>query len=405
MTAVNQEVRIASIGNVDSGKSTTISVLSKNIMDNGKGTARENLLKHPHEKTSGRTSSISHSFVKKNDRTFTFIDLAGHEKYLKTTVSGLNGYFIDYGMVVIGADRGIIGMTKEHLIVALSLNIPLFVVITKIDVAIEQKLKNIEKRLTVIFNNKFAGKKEIIFIDETNIATFIKTYNPFGNIMPIFKISNVTGQNLNVFKKFVYNLKPVKIRGSTTNPAAKFVIDTRFKLADIGLVVTGTAREGTFIKDKVYYLGPFGKEYKKITIRSIHNNFKEDINILAAGEGGCFNIKFVNSKDKVDIDRIRKGHMVFSYPSCAQRFEAKIKILHHPTTIKKNYEPTIHCGIVRQVAKIYDMDKPLIRTGDETNASFMFKYRPEYIEVGSKITFREGRTKGIGTVTKVIEIN
>ena len=202
MTAVNQEVRIASIGNVDSGKSTTISVLSKNIMDNGKGTARENLLKHPHEKTSGRTSSISHSFVKKNDRTFTFIDLAGHEKYLKTTVSGLNGYFIDYGMVVIGADRGIIGMTKEHLIVALSLNIPLFVVITKIDVAIEQKLKNIEKRLTVIFNNKFAGKKEIIFIDETNIATFIKTYNPFGNIMPIFKISNVTGQNLNVFKVF-----------------------------------------------------------------------------------------------------------------------------------------------------------------------------------------------------------
>ena len=154
MTTVNHEVRIASIGNVDSGKSTTISVLSKNIMDNGKGDARKNLLKHPHEKTSGRTSSISHSFIRRAKDIFTFIDLAGHEKYLKTTVSGLNGYFIDYGMVVIGADRGIIGMTKEHLIVALSLEIPLFVVITKIDVAVQKKLNNIEKRLKMIFNNK-----------------------------------------------------------------------------------------------------------------------------------------------------------------------------------------------------------------------------------------------------------
>ena len=51
------------------------------------------------------------------------------------------------------------------------------------------------------------------------------------------------------------------------------------------------------------------------------------------------------------------------------------------------------------------MDKPLMRTGDEATAKFMFKYRPEYIEVGSKITFREGRTKGVGTVTKVITIN
>jgi len=405
MNIVNHEVRIAAIGNVDSGKSTTISVLSKNIMDNGKGIARQNLLKHPHEKTTGRTSSISHSFVRKEDNIFTFIDLAGHQKYLKTTVSGLNGYFIDYGMVVIGADRGIMGMTKEHLIVALSLEIPLFVVITKIDVAVKAKLDHIEKRLTVIFNNKFAGRKNIEFIDESNIETFIKTYDPYRNIMPVFKISNVTGHNLDVFKKFVYNLKPVKKRGSGDHLDTKFVIDTRFKLDGIGLVVTGTARQGTFVKDKAYYLGPFGKEYKRITIRSMHNNFKEDIDTLTAGEGGCFNIKFINPKDKVDIDRIRKGHIVISRPSCATKFEAKIQILHHPTTIKKNYEPTIHCGIVRQVAKIYEMDKPLIRTGDETNAKFAFKYRPEYMEVGSKITFREGRTKGIGVVTKVLTIN
>ena len=109
----------------------------------------------------------------------------------------------------------------------------------------------------------------------------------------------------------------------------------------------------------------------------------------------------MNSKDKVDINKIRKGHILLRQPGSVSRFNAQIKILHHPTTIKTNYEPTIHCGVVRQSAKIIKMDKELVRSGDVSNAEFMFKYRPEYIEEGSRITFREGRTKGIGTITKI----
>ena len=63
------------------------------------------------------------------DKIYAFIDLAGHAKYLKTTVSGLSGCFIDYAMVTIGGDRGIVGMTKEHMRIAIALNIPLFIVL------------------------------------------------------------------------------------------------------------------------------------------------------------------------------------------------------------------------------------------------------------------------------------
>ena len=42
----------------------------------------------------------------------TFIDLAGHEKYLKTTVFGLTGYAPDFAMLMIGSNMGIVGMTK-----------------------------------------------------------------------------------------------------------------------------------------------------------------------------------------------------------------------------------------------------------------------------------------------------
>ena len=37
----NIEIRIASIGNVDSAKSTTISCISNDILDDGRGSARK----------------------------------------------------------------------------------------------------------------------------------------------------------------------------------------------------------------------------------------------------------------------------------------------------------------------------------------------------------------------------
>jgi GTPase len=41
--------------------------------------------------------------------------------------------FLDFGMLMIGANAGIVGMTKEHLGLALALSVPVFVVVTKID--------------------------------------------------------------------------------------------------------------------------------------------------------------------------------------------------------------------------------------------------------------------------------
>ena len=48
------EIKIGAIGNVDSGKTTTVSVICNNIIDDGKGFARNKILKHPHENISGR---------------------------------------------------------------------------------------------------------------------------------------------------------------------------------------------------------------------------------------------------------------------------------------------------------------------------------------------------------------
>ena len=65
----------------------------------------------------------------------TLLDLCGHEKYLKTTVFGLTSHFPDYAMIIVGANMGVQRMTKEHLGIAIALKIPLYVILTKIDIA------------------------------------------------------------------------------------------------------------------------------------------------------------------------------------------------------------------------------------------------------------------------------
>jgi GTPase len=61
--------------------------------------------------------------------------LCGHEKYLKTTMFGLVGLLPDYSMIIVGANMGVSRMTKEHLGISLALKVPIFIVITKIDIA------------------------------------------------------------------------------------------------------------------------------------------------------------------------------------------------------------------------------------------------------------------------------
>ena len=58
----------------------------------------------------------------------------------------------------------------------------------------------------------------------------------------------------------------------------------------------------------------------------------------------------------------------------------------------------LHVGPVSQTCAIIDIDRAYIRTGDRALVAFRFVQRPEYLALGDRILFREGRTKGLGIV-------
>lgn len=62
----------------------------------------------------------------------------------------------------------------------------------------------------------------------------------------------------------------------------------------------------------------------------------------------------------------------------------------------------VHCGSIRQTASILTMSKECLRTGDKAVVHFKFIKNPEYLNLNQRLVFREGRTKAVGNVSKVI---
>ncbi|MFY4815901.1 GTP-binding protein, partial [Haloarcula sp. AONF1] len=70
----------------------------------------------------------------------------------------------------------------------------------------------------------------------------------------------------------------------------------------------------------------------------------------------------------------------------------------HPTRIQEGYEPVVHLETVSEAAAFFPENGRLL-PGDTGEARVRFKFRSYLIEEGQRFVFREGSSKGVGTVT------
>jgi GTPase len=434
------ETRIAVVGNVDAGKSTMLGVLVKGGLDDGRGKARVNLFRHKHEIESGRTSSVGMEIMgfdtmgkvvaaevpgrklsweeigKRSAKVITFTDLAGHERYLRTTVFGLLSSSPNYCLLMVAANNGLIGMSKEHLGIALALNVPVMVVITKIDICPPQILEQTIQQITRIL--KSPGARKIpIFIKNREECINTATQFVSQRICPIFQVSNVTGECLDLVRAFL-NILPHHGHYDAEAPFEFHVNDT-FSVPFVGTVVSGIVKSGVIHAGDTVLIGPDSLgQFTTTTIRSIERK-RIPVPAASAGQSASFALKRVRRKD------VRKGMVVLpkiehNAPKVYREFVAEgpysppppcpsilpsnkttVLILSHATTIKTKYQAMLHVGPVSQTCAIIDIDRSFIRTGDRALVAFRFVQRPEYLAPGDRLLFREGRTKGLGIVKSV----
>jgi GTPase len=414
------DIRIAVCGNVDAGKSTLVGVLTSGKLDDGRGSQRVACFNFKHEKESGRTSSIGEMMIGFNTKgvcvnyeqghkmdignvmeqsykVVSFFDLAGHERYLKTTVSGMTGNMPDYCFLLVGANMGVTRMTKEHLGIAIALKIPIIIVITKIDMCPENVKKQTLTDLYQILKVRGVRKMPIPIRNGEDIMTAIRTSS--DRIAPIFEVSSVEGTNLDLLRKFL-NLIPPRIQwDKLKNLPTEITIDQTWFVAGVGTVVGGTVMQGIVTAGQTLLLGPDSTgKFESVQIKSIHSK-RTPVQSLSAGHSAGFALK------KIKRSAIRKGMVLAdakSDPHSTWIFEADVAVLFHSTTITVNYQPVIQCMTIRQSAKIVEiLEKEVLRTGDRAKVRFQFMFRPEFLKVGMRLIFREGRCKGIGVISAV----
>jgi len=158
----DDHIVVGTAGHVDHGKSTLVGTLVTGRPDDGEGGTRSYLDVRPHEIERGLSADLSYAvygfdtegpvrmdnpdrkgdrarIVAEANRLVSFVDTVGHGPWLRTTIRGLVGGKIDYGLLTVAADDGPTDTTREHLGILLATDLPTIVALTKVDIVDERR--------------------------------------------------------------------------------------------------------------------------------------------------------------------------------------------------------------------------------------------------------------------------
>lgn len=271
---------IGTAGHIDHGKTTLIKALTGIDTD----TTKE-------EKKRGMSINLGFAYLNlPNQQRVGFVDVPGHEKFIKNMVAGLPG--LNLILLVIDASEGIMPQTKEHIDILNLLGIHHFlIVLTKID-TIDAELKElvIEDIRDQLLHTPLE-KAEIIETDAISgkgIKQLLK------------KIEAYTEQTSE----------------QVSNGTPRLNIDRVFSVKGFGTVVTGTLLEGELTVGENCYLYP---NKRKVRIRNlqVHEN---NVQKAYAGQRTAINLANITREE------VTRGDVLSTADSLEESWMLDVKV-------------------------------------------------------------------------------
>ena len=237
---------IGTAGHIDHGKSALVRALT--------GTDPDRL---PEEKKRGITIDLGFAFL---GEIAAIIDVPGHERLIRNMVAG--AATIDFALLVVAADDGIMPQTTEHLQILRLLGIRYgAIVITKCDLVDNAWCDLIEEQIQTAVS-----------------ATFLQD-------APIFRVDSVSGRGIPALLQsligMLNTLSPREDRGVFRLP-----IDRVFSMTGRGTVVTGTVLAGSVQKNMRLTTMPRSYAYR---VKRVESNGRE-IDQAITGQRAALNI-------------------------------------------------------------------------------------------------------------------
>jgi elongation factor 1-alpha len=414
--ADDDHIVVGTAGHVDHGKSTLVGTLVTGEADDGEGGTRGYLDVQPHEVERGLSADLSYGVygfdeggdpvrmdnphrksdrarvVEASDRLVSFVDTVGHEPWLRTTIRGLVGQKLDYGLLTVAADDGPTEVTREHLGVLLATELPTVVALTKTDLVDDERLAAVERSVERMLRDV---DRTPLQVGRHGVEAAVEEISE--TVVPVVRTSAVTGDGLGTLDELFRRLPK---RTADDDGEFRMYVDRTYNVTGVGAVASGTVQSGEVEAGDELLVGPMPDgSFRPVEVRSIEMHYHR-VDRAQAGRIVGIALKGVREAD------IERGMVLVpreSDPTAVEEFEAEVVVLNHPTRIGDGYEPVVHVETVSEAASFHPEDGHLL-PGDAGAATVRFKFRPYVVEAGQKFVFREGESKGVGTVTDVTPV-
>ena len=301
---------VATAGHIDHGKSALIKALS--------GVDTDRL---PEEKARGISIDLGFAYLSVPDTpTIGFVDVPGHERFVRNMLAGVCA--IDYVLLVVAADDGVMPQTREHLNIVNLLGVNAGIaVITKTDRVSAARVEEVRAQITELVQH--TGLAQIACM-----ACSAKTQLGIDALRDavVYAAQQLQGHD-GVERNF------------------RYAIDRSFTIAGSGTVVTGTIFSSQVAVGDRLLLSPSGKP---VRVRGIHQN-GQSVTTAQTGERCALNLVGIS------VDECRRGDWVLApvLHAPTTRVDVRLTVLPSETHSLSHWTPLhLHTGTTEVLARV-----------------------------------------------------
>jgi selenocysteine-specific elongation factor len=318
-----RHVIVGTAGHIDHGKSALVKALTGIDPDRLK-----------EEQARGITIDLGFAHLDLGDVQVGFVDVPGHEKFVKNMLAGVGG--IDFVLLVVAADESIMPQTREHFDICRLLGVSTgIVVINKSDLVDAEMIELVRDEVADIARGSFLEGAEII------------------------PVSSRTGDGIDRLKKAIHDLS-LAVQPKPSNKLLRLPIDRAFSIHGFGTVITGTLTSGEIRKDQEIELLPGGLT-ARVRGLQVHGNMMEK---AVAGQRTAVNLQ------GIDLAQVERG-MVVTVPRVfrdTQILDVHLQLLPGAKTLKNLVKVRFHQGTIEVLARVALIGQDTLAPGESVYA-------------------------------------
>ncbi len=319
-----KDLIVGTAGHIDHGKTALVRALT--------GIDTDRLIE---EKRRGITIDIGFAHMELGQYRIGFIDVPGHERFVKNMLAGIGG--IHLLLFVVAADESVMPQTVEHFQIC--------------------KLLGIRQGIIVLTKSRLVDA-ELLAVVRQEVTELVR--GSFLEHAPVVAVDSLTGDGVEELKQTMLReiqaLRREDMERRIEDRVFQMPVDRVFTIRGFGTVVTGTAVSGSLRRDETVQIQPGGFESK---VRGIEI-FGEPAERADAGQRTALNLPNVARSD------LRRGMTVCPEHSLQSRTVVNVRVellASSPSPLRHRMPVRFHHGSAEMIARLYLFGQTELKPG------------------------------------------